>query len=197
MRALQLSIIFLLASSMSGFLEAAMHFTIRGSANQNNLGLANQNAKSASLSVASDVGKYLRLGITHRQSLIALEGYRLREISQQYSYVEERTRSISNSIDLTVVLYYGSTFTPYVQIGIVKKDYKVSSYISEDSTTISNSFSQALVPNAGLGLSVRLDANFSLNFSYVVSPGLRQITPDADPESVLDSYTSIGISYEL
>lgn len=178
--------------------KGAVHFSLLGSANNNNLGLSNQDSRSASASVAVDVGQYLRLGVTHRQGFIKMEGYRYNELVNKYFYIEEKTHSIANSLDLTIVLYYGEIFVPYIQIGLVKKEYRITSFLDDEEGSVTNFVSMRPVPNGGIGIGVRLDQNFSLKFSYTVSPGVRQLHPNLEPETgVLDTYTSVGISYQL
>ena len=52
-------------------------------------------------------------------------------------------------------------------------------------------------PTGGLGMGIRLHRNFSLKLSYTVSPGIKQENPNEDPRAVIDSYSSVGISYNL
>jgi hypothetical protein len=183
----------LLLSSPMAF--SAAHFSILGSANKNNLGLSNQDSRSLSFSLAFDISSFLRFGGTHRQTFMSMEGYRHDADTSQYFYVQENTRSIANSVELTIILYYGQMFTPFLQVGIVKKDYHVMSFLGGE--IVKARYSQPIVPNGGVGLGVRLYENFSLNLSYSVSPGVRQISPAEKPEGVLDTHTSVGISYQL
>lgn len=182
---------------MTEISQAATHFSILGSANKNNLGLSQQDSRSLSFSVAFDISTFLRFGGTHRQSFLSMEGYRHDPDRDRYFYVQENTRAIANSLELTIVLYAGRIFTPFTQIGLVKKDYHVTSYVEETKEVVKNRYSQPIVPNAGLGLGIRLDENFSLNLSYSVSPGVKQLDPQDEPKGVLDSYTSVGVTYQL
>lgn len=180
-------------------INAATHFTIKGSSADNNLGLSNQDSKSVSLSVATDLGNHLRIGVTSRLSFISMEGYRYSKNVRLYYYIRENTRATANSLDLTVIFYYGSIFTPYMQIGLVKKDYIINSFLTKDDSgeLTPVNYSQPIAPNLGLGLGVRINNNFSLNLSYSVSPGIKQSTPLEESKEVLDSYSSIGFTYKL
>ena len=175
---------------------SATHLTLKGSLVNNNLGLNSQENFSGSASVAFDIGTYLRLGITHRRAESQIKGYRETSVTNEYRYEEERTDNIANSIDLTVILYYGRVFVPYIQLGMVRKEYTMT-YMIENLSAIKKQYTLPAVPNAGIGLGIRLNSDFSLKLSYSVSQGIKQKRPDTPPEGVLDSYTSVGISYSI
>ncbi len=183
----------LLASS-AGF--SAVHLTIQGSASNNNLGLQTHSSRSASGSVAVDLGQYVRIGVTHREALIEQEGYAQGEDDDTYLFAKSTQYVTSNSLDLTLILYYGEIFVPYIMGGVVVKNYLVETN-TETEGKVQSRYSGSPVPNGGFGVGIRLNKDFSLKISYTVSPGIRQIDPDSEPESVLDSYTSVGVSYNL
>ncbi len=197
MQSQYLFIILAFVSFLSNSLSAAVHFTLRGSANRNNLGLNHQEERSASGSVAVDLGSHLRLGITHQQGYVGLQGYQYNRTANAYYYVQEKTHTIANSLDLTVILYYGDIFVPFVQVGVIKKRYLITYSTEGSSQSVSKSYALPPVPNTGVGLGIRLNTNFSLNITYTVSPGIRQARPDQRPQSVLDSYLSLGLSYQI
>ena len=172
----------------------ALHFTLRGTLSDNNFLLKTQENSAASASISWDLGTVFRLGVTHRRSKNLLEGYTLDETTGLYSYASEKTESIANSIDLTIILYYGKVFVPFVQVGIVKKDYIITQAL-EDQAAIVEKIPTAPVPSGGLGLAIRLNKNFSLRLSHTLSPGAIQSHPDEQAKGALDSYTSVGISY--
>ncbi|MBP6217480.1 MAG: hypothetical protein KA436_02715 [Oligoflexales bacterium] len=179
-------------------LYAATHFSLQGSASYNNLGLNNEDSKAITASVSQDLGKYFGIGVTHRQGETTLKGYKYLDILDLYFSYEQRIRTIANSLDLTLVLYYGEVFVPYLQVGMVKKNYVVTTYgISGDEQAEPKAYSLPPVPSAGMGLGIKINANFSLKLSYTVSPGIKQTNPASPPESVLDSYTAVGISYNI
>lgn len=177
-------------------LLAATHLTVRGAITKNNLGLNNQANNSTSLSIATDVGTFLRIGLTTRIAFTKLKGYTLQTDKETYSYNEETTKNTANSVDLTIILYMGTVFVPYMQLGIVKKNYLIESR-SGDEATVQTAYSIPPVPNAGLGLGIRLNNNFSLKLSTTFSPGVIQKTPSAEPKGILDNYSSIGLSYKM
>ncbi len=182
---------------LSNTLSAGVHFTVRGSANKNNLGLSNQDERSLSGSVDLDLGSHLRIGLTHQEGYIHLQGYQYSRPSNSYYLMQEKTHTIANSLDLTLILYYGDIFVPFVKMGIIKKRYLITYINDSTGQSQTNSFALPPVPNAGVGLGIRLNTNFSLNLTYIVSPGIRQTYPDEDPQSVLDSSLSIGLSYQV
>ena len=177
-------------------LSAATHFTVRGSITNNNLGLNHQANNSTSFSVATDVGTFLRIGLTNRIAYTTLKGYTLQSDKETYLYSEETTKNTANSIDLTIILYMGKVFVPYLQLGIVKKNYLIQSQAG-NAEPVETAYSIPPVPNAGFGLGIRLNQNFSLKLSTTFSPGVQQKTPDAEPQGILDNYTSIGLTYKM
>jgi hypothetical protein len=176
---------------------AGTHFSIQGSANYNNLGLNNEDSRSACASIAQDLGKYFRIGVTYRQGTTILKGYKLNPDNQAYGFYEQRINSVANSLDFILILYYGETFVPYVQLGAVKKDYLVKNIGPVEADNTTQIYSLPIVPSAGIGLGIKMSTNFSLKLSYTVSPGIKQTQPDQPPVSVLDSYSAVGVSYDI
>lgn len=196
----------LISKLASGFLlawafpaMATVHFTLESMLSQNNIPLSAQNNRSVSASVALDLGTFLRVGLTHRQSSNQTKGYIADDPTVEnpaYSYRATNNVSFANSVDLTIILYYGQLFVPYLQLGMVKKDYLIT--VAEgNAASQTATFSLPPVPNGGIGVGIRLNRNFSLKLSYSVSPGVRQVAPNQEKEGVLDSFTSIGITYNL
>lgn len=184
--------IFLLA----GKCFAGTHFILQGSANDSNLGLNHEDSRSGSVSIAQDLGNYFRIGLTHRQGLTTIKGYKA-NATNEYNFYEQRIHSMANSLDFMVVLYYGEIFVPYVQLGAIKKDYIVRNFgpLASDNTV--NTYALPMEPSTGLGLGIKLSTHFSLKLSYTVSPGIKQVDPNLPPESALDSYLAVGISYDI
>ncbi|MCB9229274.1 MAG: hypothetical protein H6618_06655 [Deltaproteobacteria bacterium] len=195
-RSLCCSLIFFALSS--GTALAGVHFTLQSSLSVNNLALTTQDSRSGSASVALDLGTYFRIGFTHRQSISKKEGYvNIGSPTQPfYIYTMEQFHLFANSVELTVILYYGRIFVPYIQVGMVKKNYLSVTAIADDPEARTKD-STSPEPSGGVGLGIRLNKNFSLKLSYTVSQGLRQDHPALPREGVLDSDTSVGISYSL
>lgn len=149
------------------------------------------------MSVAFDLGSHFRLGLTHREENNTQEGYVLNTADSAYYLKNQKMLITSNSIDLTLIIYYGKIVVPFIQGGAIIKDYAVTDTIAGLSS--SSSIQSPPVPNAGIGTNIVLNRNFSLKLSYNVSPGYKIADPtDQDQiEAVWDSYTSIGVTYKL
>jgi hypothetical protein len=174
-----------------------IHFTLQGSATDSHFGLQTQSSRSASASIATDLGTYFRLGITHREDISDQEGHSPKVDGSGYYYSKTRTNLVANSLDLTIILYYGELFVPYIMGGVIKKDY-ITEFTAEDGSKAKSPSSFPLVPNAGVGLGIRINKDFSLKLSYTVSPGSVQDGPeDSVGRAVLDKVTSVGITYDL
>jgi len=174
----------------------AVHFTLRGSSSDSNLGLQTQSTQSASASVAMDIGAHFRLGLTHRQDVSAQRGYSQVEKGGQYFFTQTTTRLSANSVDFTVILFYGEIFVPYVMTGLIMKNYLVESIAPAGERTVTP-ISLPAVPNAGFGVGLRINRNFSLKLSYTVSPGVIQPDPESEPRGILDKVASVGITYNI
>jgi hypothetical protein len=190
--AIALSLSFMTSNALG-----AIHFTLQGSASDSYLGLQTQSNRSASGSIATDLGVYFRIGVTHREDVSDQEGYSEKADQSGYYYLKTRTNMAANSLDLTIILYYGELFVPYIMAGVIKKA-SVTDYIFEDGEKISSKRAEPLGPNAGVGLGIRLNKDFSLKLSYSVSVGFVQDGPeDTVGRAILDKVTSVGITYDL
>lgn len=181
-----------LAGSTVG--HAAVHLSLGGSHSESNAGLQKIESGAGSGSLAFDLGDYFRLGYTHRQELASTSGWNYAEDTKIYTAFVSKSHVVSHSVDLTIILYAGEVFMPYVFAGIGVKSYDIENKEEGKATertrvTIPN-------PNGGGGLSIRLNQQFSLKLSHTVSPGIRQL-PGKEAESTTDSYSQVGISYAL
>lgn len=177
--------------------SSAVHISLQGSSSVSDAGLQSYQKNAFSASVAFDIGGQFRLGLTHREQNDNTDGYTRSSLSNQYYHKSQKTIVTSNSIDLTLIIYYGKLFVPYIQGGFIIKEYKVIDTIAGISSTAT--IQGEPVPNAGAGLNIMLNRNFSLKLSYNVSPGYKISDPanQDDRESVWDSYTSLGLSYKI
>jgi hypothetical protein len=172
---------------------ANAHFTIKGTVSDSNYGLVTQSNHAASASIEFDLGRYFRIGVTHRQAKGLSKGYYAGRTV--YEYKTSKTHETANSLDLSIILYYGEVFVPFVQVGLVKKNYVVT--YDESPQPITNKISIPPIPNGGFGLGIRLHENFSLKLSQTLSPGIRIPYPNAPAERAVDTYSSVGITYDL
>lgn len=192
-------------ASTSAF--SGVHFSLSGSHSTSNTGYQEVEAGALSAGVAFDIGQYIRLGYTHLQQLQAAEGLDCDEgdpASPSNSTdgflhcptFESRTHIISNSLDVTLILYAGDVFTPYVKLGAGPKMYRIQSKKgSEPEEADSGS---ALSGNGEVGMAIKLNQKFSLRFSYAVSQGQKK--EPGEPEKVeptVDGAAQVGIQYSL
>ena len=171
---------------------ASMHFTLSGSKSISHAAYETIESGGLSGSVAWDLGEYIRIGYTYRQELQSTKGYTLETTDNAYHKFESSSRITSQSADLTLVLYAGDIFTPYIFAGGGPKTY--DTYMNEEGKSPTHNKSGLTSPNGGVGLSIRISQNFSLKMSYTISQGIT-VTPDTKPSLAIDSYTQAGISY--
>ncbi|MDD9951432.1 MAG: hypothetical protein OXT67_07685 [Zetaproteobacteria bacterium] len=165
----------------------------------NNL-LSSSNKFRGSLSTALDLGRYFRVGVTHRQEHESQTGYTMDEQAEALVPMQMKSVQYSNSVDLTLILYYGKVFVPYLTFGAVRKNSATRARIG--SQVVDNaSPGSVVVPNGGCGMGIRLNRNFSLKLSYNVSPSRKLLYDESSgtfsQENVLDSFTSVGITYSI
>ena len=189
-------------------LGAAVSLGLSGSASNNNLGLETSHNNAVAANLNLDLSVYFRVGVTHRRSIDTGEGFkRLKDSAgaEQYVEFESQTRTITNSVDLIVVLYNG-VISPYVFGGVAKKEYSTSTSCAALCTENPGSVTLFPVPNYGFGAGISLNKEFSLKISQTYSPGVATVLENGFPASeegvlktryVRDSYTQIGISYHL
>jgi len=178
--------------------KAGIHLAVDGSSSNNDMGLQNNKRSMIRGSVSFDVGSHLRVGITHRLDTMVSSGYRQSSSTLNYYFEKNQTDVASNSLDLTLILFYGDLFVPYVQAGAIVKDY----YVKEQSggiTYILDPGKSPTQPSAGAGLNIVLTKQFNLKLSYDVSPGYKISSPNEQNniQMVLDTTTSMGLVYQL
>lgn len=172
-------------------------FGIAGSGSTTSGGWESSDELSASGSISLDLGSYFRVGFTHRQGTENKGGYKFTKTASGevgYYQFESNVKTISNSVDLTLVLYQGELLTPFIFGGIACKKYQVKALDLEGRTEYETP--DCPVPNGGFGLAIALSERFSLRFSKTYSPG-KLFYPTGEMEATLDSYSQVGISYKL
>ncbi len=188
----------LLGASSSAF--STVYVTGSVSASTSNVPLQTFESQAGSGSLAVDLGSYIRLGVTHKQEFQSSSGYKdtATEIAPTPNYVEvySRTHIVSNSLDLTLILYEGQIFLPYLTLGAVVKNYRFDSQ-EEGQLSQTKKGSVGPVPNVGGGIGFRLNKDFTLKFSFTASPGLAQKPGEEKATSTWDRNTSIGLTYQL
>ena len=175
--------------------RAVIYFSIGGSASQNNVPLSTYNSVAGSGSIAFDLGRYVRLGYTHRQEYQTTEGWTKEDNSDNYIEFFNLTHVTSNSVDLTVILYEGELFVPYLLGGGVLKTYRFENR-KADIREKSDPLTMPPVPNLGAGVGIRLNRDFTLKLSYVASPGYTS-EPNGEIKGTWDKYTTLQLSYQI
>ena len=170
-----------------------------------NVDLEKVNNNSISASVGFGLLNNLIIGVNHRRSYSSREGYKRNTYkddntdSEYMIYIPftDQSETISNSINLTVILYKGFA-SPFIFGGVTRKDYTSTVKLGEQSST--QKFSMPIAPNFGAGVSFKISRSFSFKITETLSPGLQTYFDDSGNEQkkkVNDTFTEIGISYNL
>jgi hypothetical protein len=195
-----------LAYSFSGAPSTAyakISVGLSGSGSQNNAGLEKHKSSSGSLNLSVGLGPHVKTGINYRRATEHREGLKLSSSNTSetthYAFNSELL-STTYSLNLTLVLYNGR-ISPYVFGGIANKYYTNKfTYEFVDPIVHKTDFKLEEVPTYGFGIAIFLNRQFSLKITQTYSPG-KVITVDAqgneDESEAIDSYTQVGISYNL
>lgn len=190
---------------LPGIASAGAHLTLGGSSTISNAGYQKIESGAASGGLAFDLGEYFRLGYTYRQELAITSGYIeakddngvvIKDAAGDTTYEKflNKSRVVSQSVDLTIVLYAGDIFTPYIFAGIVNKSYDIEN--QTEGEPVEHTRLSFPSPNGGAGMGIRLNQKFTLKLSHTISQGVKQL-PGQKAEGTLDTYSQIGISYSL
>lgn len=190
-------LIFSLVSILS-FTEVygGTYFTVSGNLQSSSAGLSETKSQIASGTIAFDVGSFLRLGFTHRQKIEDAQGYKQLSDSEEYSLIRIKTHQISNSLDLTVILYQGELVFPYLKGGAIVKTETIE-YETSDETIKSDPITFGPHPSVGAGIGIRVHQNFTLKISYTVSPGVKTDPETQEQKGTIDTYTELGLTYKI
>lgn len=175
-------------------LLAGMHVSLGGSHSESNAGYQKIVSGAGSAGLSFDIGGYTRLGYTFRQELDSTTGYQLNSAGTEFVYFRKNSSVTSNSVDLTLILYAGDIFTPFVFAGVVKKQY--ATHIADATGAVESYAYPYAGPQGGFGLGIRLSQKFSLKGTYTMSNGYT-VVPGQQLQTTVDSYTQVGITYEL
>lgn len=191
---------------------AVVYVTGSISAAESNVGLQTQESRGGSASLAFDLGRFIRLGFTHRQDIQTANGYiGMTEDSCVFGVTidgcakyDSKTHIISNSIDLTLILYEGEVVVPFIQGGAVVKTYTFETNkvkLNDPAETAEHEktgpANYGPVPNLGAGIGIRLNRQFTLKLSYTTSPGISQDPIENKVRTVWDKQSSLGLTYQL
>ena len=187
------------AGLWSGDALAVVYVTLGGSQSSNYVGYQTFESRAGSASVALGLGDMMRVGLTHRQEFQYREGFfEDPDTPGTFGVFNSLSRVVSNSVDLTVILYAGDIFVPFISAGGVRKLYINKMIVDRSGALESDSSRQwgPIQPNLGVGLGIRLNQRFSLKLSYTVSPASTQ-SPGQESKAILDNYAEVGLTYQL
>ncbi len=178
--------------------DAAVQLSLSGSHSDSNAGLQKVESGGVGAGLSVDLGTHFRLGFTHRQQMSNTYGYLYNEeeteVEKKYPEYYSKSHVISNSVDLTIILYSGEIFTPYIFAGFGVKTYDIET--REQFKETSKDQVSLPTPNGGVGLSIKLNQRFSLKMFHTVSLGVKKL-PDQEAEQTTDSFSQLGIEYTL
>jgi hypothetical protein len=180
-----------------------------------NIAYSSYQSQYSSGSIGFDIASILRLSYTYSQEDATNEGYTDPRTEAQLKaanalpananddpsddgyLVAYRTTSrvIGNSVDLQLVLYKGDVFVPFVVGGVIHKQTSITT--EKEGQGPQTTKGQSLGPQAGAGLGVRLNRQFSLKLSYLISPGQTRLPGEEKATNVWDKKVTFGLQYEL
>ena len=180
-------------------------------ASTTNVPLQSAESQYASGSLELDLGRYVRIGYTHGQEMQISNGYKRRDPSTGLTASStgpldcvdpnnclntvSRTNIVENSIGLTLILYEGQIFMPFIMAGGIIKSYTFQTKENGSLATITGK--EGPVPNLGGGIGIRLNRSFSLKISQQLSQGIMLRPGDSEPRGVWDRKTTLGLSYQI
>ena len=187
-----------LFTCISGQALAKISIGLSGSGSQNNAGLEKHKTSSGSVNVSFSLGEHVRVGANHRQANERREGLKPSETS--YYRFTSNLVSSTFSLNLTLVLHNGR-ISPYIFGGIANKYYTNKfTYEFDSPITHKTDFKLTEVPTYGFGVAIFLNRQFSLKITQTFSPG-KVVNFDENgnerEEEAFDSYTQVGISYNI
>lgn len=171
---------------------AGVQFSLRGSQSNSNAGLQEVKSSSGSAGVSFDLGSYVRLGYTFSAQTQSAKGWVEDEDTSNYYIYDSRSIMTSSGIDLTLILYAGEVFTPYILAGGAMKSYDIETY--QENKGRKKNVGKIPSPTGGAGLSIRIGKQFSLTLSQHYSVGIKEV-PGQESESAIDVSSQVGIQY--
>ena len=188
----------LILTSWADTAHAVASFTLSGRAGSSTAPLLASSTRSGSGTVDFDLGQYFRLGFTYQQDYTTKEGMTkvVDNGETKYTDYSERSMFTMKSVDLTIILYQGDVFIPYIFGGVARIESKTKIVYAEKEPENNESVAP-IVPTGGAGFGLRLNKQFTLKFSNRWMPGVQQTAPDGKQEAVVDSQMQVGVSYSM
>lgn len=193
------AIMSLLLLTISAPSYAIVSIGLSGANSTSNFSLETQDSSIISANISLGIASFLQVGLTHRRSFQKKTGLKKQTLSDNtslyYQFIDN-TDIITNSLDLTVILYK-DVVSPFIFGGIAKRHY----FTELETPFGKSSSSKAMdpVPNYGLGLAIQVNSKFSIKITRTYTPGLKTDLVDGEErdQEVLDTYTQVGIGYRI
>lgn len=194
------SISIFLTAALAPLAHANVQINLSGSASQSNANFEKTKSHSVSGNIGLSLFSWASVGLTHRRYFSETTGFRKRINDDRTAYVlvpfADKTETISNSIDLTLIPYQG-VVSPFIFGGVARQDY-IGTFDWLGERTVSK---QTLypVPNYGGGIMISMSRSFTLKVTYTITPGKESYVEDQieKTKKVDNTYTEIGLGYKL
>lgn len=170
-----------------------------GSAQNSTANLEKTKSHTVSANIGLSLGQYASIGLTHRRSFTDTTGQKKgRAADGTFVYIPfaDRTETITNSLDLTLIPYTG-VVSPFIFGGVARRDYyNQFDYLG---TRIVSKQTLYPVPNYGGGIAIQLGQGFTLKLTQTFSPGKETRIEDGieKTKEVRDNYTELWLGYKL
>jgi opacity protein-like surface antigen len=178
-------------------LYASSEIGVHGNWSKNYLGLETHTSQSYRGTISTDLISIFRIGYSYRHGYQHREGYQ--DVSADpenpsYRYFEQDVLQKTHSVDLFIILYAGEMLTPYIFVGMARKDYEIT--IREEGGEPTHAKATVPGPTWGAGLAIALSSNFVLKASNTWSIG-QTTNIQGETKMMQDSQMDVGISYRL
>jgi len=193
---------------VAGQAQAFVYVTGSVSASTTTLPFQNSSTAYGSGTIDFDLGRFIRLGYTYSEQVQQSQGYQEDDSNtsgnavpsgiDSHLYVEAYNRTIvtAHAVDLTLILYPGDVFVPFLLGGGILKNYTFETQQGTQPKAVTQG-AMPLMPNGGVGVGIRLNRSFTLKLSYLVSPGFQQAPKDAKIQRILDRQMTVSLSYRI
>lgn len=197
----------------SSLLRGAVYVTGSVSTATTNVALQRSESQYGSASLDMDLGRYVRIGYTYGVEVSRMKGYKdptanestgaadPEYCSNTCASVYTNEKVVSHSLGLTLVLYEGQIFMPFIMGGGMFKIVTLDSVDIDprDPSQLKHTRSITPIPGpyAGAGMGIRINREFSLKFTYQISQGMVRQLGDSEIKRVWDPKTTVGLSYQL
>lgn len=193
-----------LATSLIGLAPTAFASSITASYSHavQNVDFEKYSSERVGGGIGFSLFKYMRLDASYSQEKRVNKGYKESVDAAGYAsyrYFESRTTIDTVAGNLSLVLYPGQTLMPYIFGGASRSIYRfrMISEVEEGERIEYTSKTDPIVsPQAGVGLQIMMNRNFSLKGSYTWRQGVSQL-PGEDAKRVYDGSADVGITYEF